>query len=343
MLILQYFKRDSYIAVYDVRPPLQWKTEDMAAVTHLARARSHYKEPAFRVFMIFIIDKTVGEMKKVWDFLNDFSVAVRDSKAYAFAASAAFFMFLSFIPVVMLIGSILPYTNLSITSLSGEFSDFIPVYVLRFIDDIILEFHDTSIALVSATAIILIWVSGKGFWALMNGLNSAYRVDERRNFFKLRLWGSFYTLLFIMLIIFTLVTLVYGRVIADIIISYIPALDPLFEFLLHFRYIYGLAFFTLIFMFMYTFIPNVKLKLFAQVPGALFSAGGWMLIAYLFSVYIDVFGGFSMYGSLTTIVIMLIWLYYNMYIIILGAIINQFFKTFMAYVRNIVSNSIEHK
>jgi len=274
-------------------------------------------------------------MKKILEFLNDFGVAVRDSKAYAFAASAAFFMFLSFIPVIMLIGSILPFTNLSFTSLSNEFSDFIPVYVTRFIDDIILEYHDTSIALVSATAIVLVWVSGKGFWALMNGLNAAYRVDERRNFLKLRLWGSFYTLLFIVLIIATLITLVYGRVIANVIIGFLPGFNPLFDFLLKLRYIYGLAFFTLIFMFVYTIIPNVKLRLFAQTPGALFSAAGWMIIAYLFSVYIDQFGGFSIYGSLTTIVIMLIWLYYNMYIIIIGAIINQFFGTFIIYMKNI--------
>ncbi len=282
-------------------------------------------------------------MKKIFEFLSDFGLAVKDSKAYAFAASAAFFMFLSFIPVVMLIGSILPFTNLSIEGLSQEFQDFIPVYVLNFIDDIILEYHDTSIALVSATAIILIWVSGKGFWALMNGLNSAYRVNERRNFLKIRPWGSFYTLLFIILIVFTLVTLVYGKVIADVIIGYAPGFQPLFDFLLQFRYIYGLAFFTLLFMFVYKIIPNVKLKLFAQLPGAIFSAGGWMLIAYLFSVYIDIFGGFSMYGSLTTIVVMLIWLYYNMYIIILGAIINQFFGTFLAYVKNIKNNRQENK
>ena len=282
-------------------------------------------------------------MKKIFEFLSDFGLAVKDSKAYAFAASAAFFMFLSFIPVVMLFGSILPYTNLDITGLSREFSDFIPVYVLNFIDDIVSEYHDTSIALVSATAIVLIWVSGKGFWALINGLNSAYRVDERRNFLKLRLWGSFYTLIFICIIVFTLVTLVYGKVIANVIIGFAPALKPLFDFLLQFRYIYGLAFFALIFMFAYTIIPNVKLKLFAQLPGAIFSAGGWMLIAYLFSVYIDIFGGFSMYGSLTTIVVMLIWLYYNMYIIILGAIINQFFGTFLAYVKNINSNRRERR
>ena len=68
-----------------------------------------------------------------------------------------------------------------------------------------------------------------------------------------------------------------------------------------------------------------------------------MLIAYLFSIYIDIFGGFSMYGSLTTIVVMLIWLYYNMYIIILGAIINQFFGTFLAYVKIINSNRRERR
>ena len=42
-----------------------------------------------------------------------------------------------------------------------------------------------------------------------------------------------------------------------------------------------------------------------------------------FSVYIDYFGGFSMYGSLTSIVIVMIWLYFCMYIFFCGALVNK--------------------
>ena len=43
----------------------------------------------------------------------------------------------------------------------------------------------------------------------------------------------------------------------------------------------------------------------------------------IFSVYLDIFKGFSsMYGSLTTIVLIMLWLYCCMYILLLGGEVN---------------------
>ena len=48
-----------------------------------------------------------------------------------------------------------------------------------------------------------------------------------------------------------------------------------------------------------------------------------MILSWIFSVYLDIFKGFStMYGSLTTIVLIMLWLYFSMYIILLGGEVN---------------------
>ena len=58
--------------------------------------------------------------------------------------------------------------------------------------------------------------------------------------------------------------------------------------------------------------------------GAAFSAVGWMIVSWIFSVYLDIFKGFSsMYGSLTTIVLIMLWLYFCMYILLLGGEVNM--------------------
>ena len=60
-----------------------------------------------------------------------------------------------------------------------------------------------------------------------------------------------------------------------------------------------------------------------QFPGAVFTAFGWTLASFIFSVYMDIFKGFSnMYGSLTTIVLIMLWLYFCMYVMLLGGEIN---------------------
>ena len=74
---------------------------------------------------------------------------------------------------------------------------------------------------------------------------------------------------------------------------------------------------------MYKFLPNRKDWLRKQIPGALFSAIGWQVVSWIFSMYLDIFEGFSdMYGSLTTIVLIMLWLYFCMYCILLGAEVN---------------------
>ena len=61
-----------------------------------------------------------------------------------------------------------------------------------------------------------------------------------------------------------------------------------------------------------------------HVPGAVLSAAGWMIFSYVFSMYIDKFSGFSnMYGSLTTLILIMLWLYFGMYITLIGAEFNQ--------------------
>ena len=53
------------------------------------------------------------------------------------------------------------------------------------------------------------------------------------------------------------------------------------------------------------------------------------MISFVFSVYLDIFTGFSsMYGSLTTIVLIMLWLYGCMYIILLGGELNALLERF---------------
>ena len=73
-----------------------------------------------------------------------------------------------------------------------------------------------------------------------------------------------------------------------------------------------------------------KTTLRKQLPGAVFTACGWLLLSFFFSVYLDVFEGFtSMYGSLTTIILIMLWLYGCMYIILLGGEINALLEKFL--------------
>lgn len=80
---------------------------------------------------------------------------------------------------------------------------------------------------------------------------------------------------------------------------------------------------SVVFCTMYSILPNNELTWKEHYPGAVFTSVFWTLYSFGFSIYVDYFGGFSMYGSLTTIIIVMIWLYFCMYIFFCGALVNK--------------------
>lgn len=128
-----------------------------------------------------------------------------------------------------------------------------------------------------------------------------------------------------MILLISLIVLVYGNKILLAIDSYFSIETPLFIGIFSLRSILGFAIFFLFFLLLYSFIPDRRPKIKEEIPGALFTSVLWMLFSYLFSIYVDYFTNFSsVYGSLTYIVLIMLWLYVCMDILFTGALINRF-------------------
>ena len=82
----------------------------------------------------------------------------------------------------------------------------------------------------------------------------------------------------------------------------------------------------LFFAVVFKMLPNRKATLRSQLPGAVLCTLAWYAFSFGLSVYVNYFNGFSMYGSLTTIVLIMLWLYFCMYIMMLCAEINVVFE-----------------
>ena len=80
----------------------------------------------------------------------------------------------------------------------------------------------------------------------------------------------------------------------------------------------------------FTALPNTKLTFKSQLPGATACAAAWYVFSFGLSIYVDYFNGFSMYGSLTTLVLIMLWMYFCMYILMLCAEFNVVFDEYIA-------------
>lgn len=260
-------------------------------------------------------------------WIKKFSAKIQKDKVGAYAAQSAYFVILSFFPFVMFLLTLLDYLPIDsdtlVTELVGIFPESSASIVTYIVNEIISKSSGT---LLSITILVLLWTAGKGLMALTNGLNAIHEIKETRNYFILRLISTVYTLLFALMIIFVLIVLVFGNWLYTLVIDRFPVLGNIAAFVISIRTFASLLILTAIFLLFYKMLPAVKVKLWRQLPGAVFAAVGWLIFSYGFSIYMDFSKNVSyMYGTLAGIIFLMLWLYFCMNIIFIGAELNFFF------------------
>lgn len=262
-------------------------------------------------------------MRKILDRINNFITEATENHTGAYAAQSAYFWVLSLIPCILLLLTLVQYTPVTKADVMTAVIQVFPKNINSMIVSIVNQVYNQSKTMIPLTLLMAMWSAGRGVLSMTSGLNCVYSCPETRNYVYLRIRATFYTLLMLISIVLTLVMLVFGNSISVFVDENVPFLSSVTDFIIGIRAILAVCLLTIVFMMMYKFLPNRKNILLKQFPGAVASAIGWMFASYIFSVYVDVFKGFAdMYGSLTTIVLIMLWLYFCMYIVLLGGQIN---------------------
>ncbi|MEE1086347.1 MAG: YihY/virulence factor BrkB family protein [Schaedlerella sp.] len=261
----------------------------------------------------------------------------------SYAAQSAYFFVLSMIPIIILLLTAVQYTPLTKEIVMDAVLQVFPSSVEGFMRSIVNQAYGQSTKIIPITALTALWSAGKGVMAITSGLNLVYANTESRNYLMLRIRASFYTLIFIVVIVFSLILSVFGNSISITLKEYVPMLDNVADLILELRTFPTLIVLIFFWDIVYKYLPDRtesgKTTLKRQLPGAVFTAFGWMIISFVFSIYMDVFTGFSvMYGSLTMLILILLWLYMCMYVILLGGEVNALLER---YSRNI-KEAIHH-
>ncbi|MBC5687106.1 YihY/virulence factor BrkB family protein [Roseburia sp. NSJ-9] len=246
----------------------------------------------------------------------------------AFAAQAAFFIIMSAIPFLMVFTSLLQYTNISQEYVTDLLCKAMPKYIEPLLQPILNEVYSRPVGIISLTAIVALWAAGKALQYMTAGMNVLNGIDETRNWFVVRFWAIVYTIVFIFAIIIVLILMVFTEYIQSLldqafgvwgILVAIVSVRPLIRGLVVFAILTGL------FVWLFTTLPNKKIKAYTQIPGALLCAAIWYVFSIFLSLYVNFYDRFSIYGSMSTIVLMMFWLYSCMYIMFMCAEANVFF------------------
>lgn len=242
------------------------------------------------------------------------------------SAQCSYYTMLSFIPFIILVITLIQYTGVNSQTMFYALSRIIPSSMNEMVLSIVQEVYSKSIGTISISIIFTIWSAGRGLFALTKGLQNVYKTNEEKSasYVYLRVKSIIETIIFIILISVGLTLLVFGNSLRAIIQERFGGLknyNTLSLILTQFGFV--LATFV-IFLLLYKFMPKHKVTIKSQVYGALFGAIMLNIISFIFSNYLKIFKGFSItYGSLTTLMLIMMWTYACFYTVFLGAELNK--------------------
>lgn len=241
------------------------------------------------------------------------------------AAHSSFFLMISFLPFVALLLTLMQRIHFSsgMTVIEAALGVF-PESVSRYVQELFPSPLESG-GVLPVAVIMALWSSSMGMVAVIKGLDQIYEVKETRNYIRLRLVAIVSVLAFAAVILITAALLVFGSTIYNYLLK---RSSPFFaSLLINFKSLAGFVVLFLFFTLMYCFLPRRRVKFIHNLAGAAFGAGGWVLFSFFFSLFVENFSNFSIYGGLATLVILMYWLFFCMYIMFLGAEVSMWLET----------------
>ena len=239
-----------------------------------------------------------------------------------YAAQASFFMIISALPMLLLIlllgGMLLPRGE---ASLRETLLGILPAEFLPLADTVLSEVEEkANPSLLSVSILTLLWSSSRGIKSIGAGIRNVCGGERDRDPVIHHMKYLLYTFLYVLAVILALLVWVFGDTLTARLPlgqgGEIPALlnSSIFLLLL-------IAFFFLTFRGM----AGLRGTPAVYLPGAVFAALGWLFYSRFFEYYVEHFGNYSyIYGSLTAMIVVMIWLYSCMEILLVGAGVNAF-------------------
>ncbi|GGD48645.1 YihY/virulence factor BrkB family protein [Paenibacillus nasutitermitis] len=266
----------------------------------------------------------IKKRRTFMDFAQNLYCRFQDDEVPALAAQLTYYLILSFFPFLIFIIAVLSFANLTLQDVIEQIQLVMPELSTKTISSTFSEIQASrSGSLLSVGLIITLWSASNGINAVMKALNKAYDVEETRPFWKVKAYSLIFTFVLALVILFSMVMLIFGRVIGDMLYKW-TQLPGSFDMVWTVaQFAIPIIVMAVVFACMYLFAPNLRLRFREVVPGALFATFGWIITSLCFSFYVNNFSNYSKtYGSIGGIIVLLTWLYLSSIIIVLGGEIN---------------------
>ncbi len=239
------------------------------------------------------------------------------------AALAFYLLFMTF-PFLIFISALLGLLQLDVAAILMALEDLLPREVVAFVGMYLTYVGENSnMQLLLFGLFFSIYFPMRATNSLMRAVRTAYHLGPPRRALVHRFKTLVYTVLLILTIALTLTLMSVGdRVLAYAVIHFrLPAFVAELWARLRFPVAAVAGYFALFLL--YALAQDGRRPWRDLWPGTLSALAAWLALSWLYSLYVDHFANYSLlYGSIGTVIVLLIWLYMSAAVFIMGAELN---------------------
>jgi len=235
----------------------------------------------------------------------------------------AFFLVLSIIPIITLVGLICSLFSISLVDLTNMVSEIIP----KEVEDLLMPFISgkTDVGNLTWYFILGFILASNGSHSIIIASNTLYHI-ENESYLKRRIKALFLTIILISLFLFVLVFLAFGNSILKFILGlkvFASIASKIYSLFILLKWPLATIIIFIMVKLLYTMAPDRRIASKYVNHGAAFTTFGWLLITAIYSYYANNMANYNLfYGGLSGLVILMMWIYIIAYIFVIGITIN---------------------
>ncbi|MDD3636194.1 MAG: YihY/virulence factor BrkB family protein [Bacteroidales bacterium] len=243
------------------------------------------------------------------------------------AAAVAFNFFLAIFPFILFIFTLIPYIPIESfqETLMGLFEDIIPPNTFNEVEETITEIvMRQNTGLLSLSFILTFIFSTNGISAIMDGFNGTWHGIDTKNWLQQRLSAIFLLVVLSFFVVLAIALITTGGVLIKSLIASGWIDGGFTAQLLQISRWFVIVFLTFFSLSMLYYYAPAKRKDYRFIsPGSILATALFIVGTLAFNFYISNFSRYNaLYGSIGTLIIFMMWLYFNALILLIGFELN---------------------
>ncbi len=237
------------------------------------------------------------------------------------SAALTYYLLFAIFPLLIFISTLLGLLELDIAYITSVLEPLFPADVLNVVRSY-LEYVSTnpSRQLLWFSLVFSIWFPMRASGCLMHSLRKAFGRSAPESLWRSQLRILLFTVWLIVVIAVTLCLVVVGRTVLEFVGRFVSVTEAFITAWSSLRFVVLALVMVVTLVVLYMLSQGQRRPLREVLPGVASSLAAWMVLSMAFSYYVEHVGQYSvLYGSIATVIVVLLWLYMSGQVLILGA------------------------